>query len=376
MSAEAGGQALETTPREQAVGIDRVALAGEKGVELERLGRGLRRPWSLAFLPDGELLIVEKHGGLRVFRKGVLEPEVLAGGPPDVLAKVDSGLLDVALDPDFGSTRWVYVAYAEGDETANRTAIWKARYVDHALVDGHTLFRSRPDKAGVSHPGGRLLFLPDKTLLLTVGDGYDYQAAAQDLSSHLGKTLRLKRDGTVPADNPFVELTGALPEIWTRGHRNAQGLALDPRAGDVWLHEHGPRGGDEINLLRAGANYGWPVVTHGIDYDGTIISDRTVAPGIERSAFYWAPSIAPSGLAVVNGPAFADWQGQLLVGGLMSRSVIRLRRGNQTGLFVEEARMLRGLNERIRDVRIGPDGLVYLLTDDDDGQLLRMRPAP
>ena len=182
-------------------------------------------------------------------------------------------------------------------------------------------------------------FLPDRTLLLTVGDGYDYKAAAQDLGSHLGKILRLTRDGAAPPDNPFVGRAGTRPEIWTYGHRNPQGLALDPETGDVWEHEHGPRGGDEINVLRAGANYGWPLVTHGIDYDLSIISERAFAPGIERSWFFWAPSIAPSGLAVYRGEAFPDWEGKLLVGGLVSKAVSRLRQAKQTGFFVEEERM-------------------------------------
>jgi glucose/arabinose dehydrogenase len=259
--------AAEPSARERAVAIDKVEIAAAETADLERLARGLRRPWCITFTPNGDLLITEKHHGVRVMRGGALQPNVLEGGPPNVLAKEDSGLLDIALDPDFATNRTLYIAFAEGNEMANRTAIWKARYGGNGLSEGRVVFRVKPDKKGTGHPGGRLLFLPDKTLLLTVGDGFDYKAAAQDMGSHLGKTLRLTRDGTPAPDNPFVGRAGALPEIWTLGHRNAQGLTRDPATGDIWLHEHGPRGGDEINLLRAGANYGWPTITHGIDYD-------------------------------------------------------------------------------------------------------------
>jgi glucose/arabinose dehydrogenase len=371
----AAGQAPEPTARQKAVATASAGPVVQGSVQLEHLVRGLQRPWSLAFLPDGELLVTEKHRGLRVVRGGALQHDPVAGGPPGVFAKEDSGLLDVALDPGFAANRLVYLAFAEGDERANRTAIWRARYEGGRLQDGRVIFRVKPDKAGPSHPGGRLLFLPDGTLLLTVGDGFDYKAAAQDLGSHLGKILRLTRDGAAPADNPFVGRAGALPEIWTYGHRNPQGLAIDPATGTVWEHEHGPRGGDEVNRLRAGANYGWPLVTHGIDYDGTIIAERAFAPGIERSSFFWAPSIAPSGLAVYRGKVFSDWDGKLLVGALAGKSVNRLRFNDKPQFFVEEERMFGSLGQRVRDVRVGPDGLVYVLTDEDDAELWRLKPA-
>ena len=366
----------DLSPREKAVALTSGAPVVQGGAQLERVVGGLERPWSLAFLPDGEILVTEKYRGIRVVRDGALLPEPLAGGPPGVMGKADSGLLDVTLDPDFAGNRLVYVSFAEGTEAANRTAIWRARYADGRLQEGRVIFRARPDKQGTGHPGGRMLFLPDSTLLLTVGDGYEYKAAAQDLGSHLGKTLRLTREGAAPPDNPFIGRAEVLPEIWTWGHRNPQGLARDPASGEIWLHEHGPRGGDEINRLRAGANFGWPSVTHGIDYDGTLISERAFAPGVERSAFFWAPSIAPSGLAVYRGTAFAGWDGKLLVGGLVSKAVSRMRYDPKVGFFVEEERMFGAYGKRIRDVRTGPDGLVYLLTDEDDAELLRLRPAP
>lgn len=371
LAASAAGAA---TTRERAVMIDKVVMAPAESADLERVVTGLAYPWSLAFLPDGDLLITEKYVGVRLVRDGMLVPGVLAGGPSNVFAKEDSGFLDIALDPDFATNKVVYVAFAEGCEKANHTAVWKGVFDGRALTGGRVIFRSRPDKSEPSHPGGRLLFLPDKTFLLTIGDGYNYKAAAQDLGSHLGKILRLTRDGAAAADNPFVGRADALPEIWTYGHRNPQGLALDPATGDIWEHEHGPRGGDEINKLRAGANYGWPVVTHGIDYDGTIISERTFAPGIERSSFIWMPSIAPSGLAVYRGRAFADWHGKLFVGALAARNVVRLRMGKDTGFFIEDERMFVPLKKRIRDVREGPDGLLYILTDEEAGELLRVRP--
>jgi len=364
----------EPSSRERAVAIDKVEIAPAETADLERLARGLRHPWCIAFTPDGEILITEKHHGIRVMRGGALQPNVLEGGPANVLAKADSGLLDIALDPDFAANRILYVAFVEGTEKANRTALWKARYDGARLSEGRVIFRVTPDKEGPGHPGGRLLFLPDKTLLLTVGDGFDYKAAAQDMRSHLGKTLRLTRDGAAAPDNPFIGRAGALPEIWTLGHRNAQGLTRDPQTGDVWLHEHGPRGGDEISLLKPGANYGWPAVTHGIDYDGKLISERAHMAGMERSMFYWAPSIAPSGLILYRGNAFPDWQGKFFVGALAAKTIVRVRRGKDTGFLAEDERMFSDYKKRIRDLREGPDGLIYILTDEDDGELLRLRP--
>lgn len=371
----AAAQDTGLSPRERAVAIEKVDVVARESADLERLASGLRFPWSLAFTPDGDILITEKYAGVRVMRGGRLLPDVLAGGPANVLAKADSGILDIALDPDFTANRLVYLSFAEGDEAANRTAVWVARYDGERFTDGRVIFRVQPDKAKPGHPGGRMLFLPDGTFLLTVGDGFDYKAAAQDPGSHLGKILRLTREGAAPADNPFVGSPSALPEIWSSGHRNAQGLTRDPETGEIWAHEHGPRGGDEINRLRAGANYGWPVVTHGIDYDLSIVSERAFAPGIERSWFFWAPSIAPSGLAVYRGKAFPDWEGKLLVGGLVSKAVSRMRPAKQPGFFIEEERMFGSRDKRIRDVRVGPDGLVYLLTDEDEAELLRLRPV-
>lgn len=363
------------TAREAAVAIDAVALPAADEPALQRIASGLRLPWSIAFLPGGGMLVVEKHHGVRAIAPDASVGPLLKGAPSRVLAKEDSGFLDIALDPDFAENRRIYLAFVEGDEAANRTAVFKAEFDGKRLRDGRVIFRANVAKKGPSHPGGRLLFLKDGTLLLTVGDGYDYRDAAQDMASHLGKVLRLTREGAAAPDNPFVATAGAAPEIWTAGHRNIQGLTLHPETGEVWSHEHGPRGGDEINLLKPGLNYGWPTVSHGIDYDGTIITRIAVADGFEQSKFYWAPSIAPSGLTIVGGERYRDWKGKFLVGGLASRSLVRLRVGRETLLLVEEARLFAALRARIRDVREGPDGLLYLLTDDEKGDLLRLVPG-
>ncbi|MEO7654384.1 MAG: PQQ-dependent sugar dehydrogenase [Sphingomicrobium sp.] len=363
------------TNRERAIAIDRVPIPPLEQFEVEQIGPTLNAPWSIAFLPDGALLVVEKHGGLRLITTDGTASPPLPGGPPRVLARSDSGLHDIVLDPDFSTNRLVYLAFVEGTEEANRTAVWKARLDGNRLLDGRVIFRVNEAKKAPSHPGGRLLFLPDKTLLLSVGDGFDYRDKAQDPASHLGKMLRLTREGAAAPDNPFVGKAGYAPEIWTLGHRNIQGLTRDPVSGTIWSHDHGPRGGDEINELVAGRNYGWPAVSFGIDYDGTFITDRLHAAGMVLPRFVWSPSIAPSGLAVYRGTIHPSFAGKLLVGALASRALIQVRINPTTGLLAEEGRWLTGLKTRFRDVRVAPDGQVYLLTDDPNaGRLLRLVP--
>ncbi len=364
--------AIAQTDRERAVAIDRVPVPPLDHYEIEEIGPPLAAPWSLAFLAEGSFLVVEKHGGVRIIRADGSATPPLEGGPPNVLRTADSGLLDIALDPDFARNRTIFLAFVEGTEEANRTAIWKAQLHGDRLTGGQVIFRVNEIKKAPSHPGGRLLFLPDKTLLITVGDGFDFRDKAQDPSSHLGKILRLTRDGRAAPDNPFIGRTDHAPEIWTLGHRNPQGLTHDPVTGTVWEHEHGPRGGDEINELVGGRNYGWPAVTSGIDYDGTIISERAHAPGMTDPRFVWAPSIAPSGLAFYRGSAHPEFNGKLLVGALAARTLVQLRFGAKTGLLAEDGRSLAGLKARIRDVREAPDGKLYLLTDEKDGRLLRL----
>ena len=351
------------SPREAAVAIDRVPIPPIDRFEVEQIGPPMAAPWSLAFLPDGRFLVTEKHGGIRIISRDGGATGRLPGGPPNVLQKVDNGLLDILLDPDFATNRFVYVAFVEGTEDANRTAIWKARLDGDRLSEGWVMFRVAAPKKGTGHPGGRMLFLPDKTLLLTVGDGYDFKDLAQDPASHLGKILRLTREGGAAPGNPFLGRAGTLPEIWTMGHRNVQGLTRDPATGTIWAHEHGPRGGDEINELVAGRNYGWPRASFGIDYDGKLITDRQHVEGLTDPRFVWVPSIAPSGLAVYRGTVHPDWDGRLLVGGLAKPMLAQVRVHPKTGLLAEEGRWLVGLQARIRDVRVAPDGEIYLLTD-------------
>ena len=370
------GAASGQTARERAVAIDRVPVPPADRFEVEQIGPLLASPWSLAFLPGGSFLVTEKHGGIRIIRADGGASGRLPGGPPNVFQKEDSGLLDIALDPDFAANGFVYVAFAEGSEESNRTAVWKARLERDRLSGGKVIFRVNEAKRAPSHPGGRLLFLPDKTFLLTVGDGYDYRDKAQDPGRHLGKILRLNRDGAAPPDNPFVGRPGYAPEIYTLGHRNPQGLARDPATGTIWSHEHGPRGGDEINELVAGRNYGWPRASFGIDYDGTLITDRQHVDGMADPRFVWAPSIAPSGLAIYRGAIHRDWDGRLLVGALATRMLAQVRVNPDNGLLAEEGRWLVGLKARIRDVRIARDGQVYLLTDGPEGRLLRLLATP
>ncbi len=365
---------LAQSEREEAVAIDQIEIPSNESLSLEQIGAPLARPWSLAFLPDGRMVVTEKHGGIRLISPDGKTSAPLKGEPPNIFRKSDSGLLDIVLDPDFAANNIVYIAFAEGDEAANRTAIWKARLDKTGLEEGRVIFRVNEPKKGPSHPGGRMLFLPDNTLLLSIGDGYDLAEKAQDNASHLGKILRLTRDGSPAPDNPFIRRPGFAPEIFTLGHRNIQGLAYDQNTDTIWSHEHGPRGGDEVNQVQAGQNYAWPRATFGIDYDGTIVSERNHEQGMGRPHFFWSPSIAPSGLAIYRGDKFPNWDGHFLVGGLANRALIQLEIGRQTGLLVERGRWLQGLKARIRDVRVSPDGQIYLLTDEDKGRLLRVIP--
>jgi glucose/arabinose dehydrogenase len=359
---------IHRVPLAQALNAGRSA---ERGYVVDTLATGLAVPWSLATLPGGDILVTEKYGGVRLWRDGALLPRPLAGVPAAFQSE-DSGLLDLALDPRFRENGLVYLSFSEGTAQANHTALFRGRLTGDGLTDGRVIFRAAPDKQGPGHPGSRIAFLPDETLLLTIGEGYDYKEQAQDLGSALGKVVRLDRDGRPAAGNPFAGRPDARPEIWSYGHRNPQGLLVDPRDGAVWEHEHGPRGGDEINRVRPGLNYGWPRTTHGVDYSGEVISKEQTARGIEPPLLVWVPSIAPSGFALYLGDRFPGWKGDFFVGGLAERSLrrVRIREGEAT---LQEV-LLRELRARIRDVRAGPDGFLYLLTDDPQGMLLRLRP--
>ncbi|BAK77455.1 glucose sorbosone dehydrogenase [Pseudogulbenkiania sp. NH8B] len=343
-------------------------------LQLTQLARGLNHPWSLAFLPDGRMLLTERAGRLRLLdAQGRLDPQPVEGVPP-VVAIGQGGLFDVLPHPRFADNHLIYLSYAGGTPEASSTEIARAQLDGHALRDLQVIFRQLPRSDSDHHYGGRLLFDRAGKLYLSLGDrGED--ARAQRHNDHAGSVIRLNDDGSVPPDNPWVGHPGWKPEKFTLGHRNQQGMALNPRSGAIWTHEHGPQGGDEVNVIRAGANYGWPVITYGKTYGlGLPIGEGTHKAGMEQPQKVWVPSIAPSGMAFYQGKPFARWQGDLLIGALKGEMLVRLKLDGDK--VVAEERMLKGVLGRIRDVRVGPDGLVYLLTDEDDGQLVRISPAP
>ncbi len=356
------------------------ACAGEStqqtehgAIRLVTVASGLEHPWGMAFLPDGRALVTERPGRLRIVTlDGTVGPAL--GGVPAVDAVGQGGLLDVALDPDFAANRLVYLSYAEPRNGGNGTAVARGRLEDGRLADVQVIFRQQPTVTGGHHFGSRLVFARDDRLFVTLGERNSERARAQSLDTHLGKVVRIERDGRVPADNPFVGRPGALPEIWSYGHRNLQGAALHPGTGELWTIEHGPKGGDELNRTRPGLNFGWPKVSYGVEYSGAKISDSPTAPGIEPPVHYWVPSIATSGLTFYTGDRFPQWQGNAFVGGLKSGAVSRLEFDGDRVVH-EEVLLREVVDDRVRDVEQGPDGFIYLLTDEAEGRLLRMEPA-
>ena len=333
---------------------------------------GLEHPWGVELLPDGRFLVTERPGRLRVVnRDGRLSAPLT--GVPEVYARGQGGLLDVALSPGFAQDRVVYLSFAERGSGGAGTAVARGRLGERGLEDTQVIWRQQPKVDGsYNHWGSRLVFRPDGTLFVTLGDRFVHSERAQDLSTTIGKIVRINPDGSVPRDNPFVGRAGALPEIWSYGHRNVQAAVLDAR-GELWTVEHGARGGDELNNPQPGKNYGWPVITYGVDYSGARIGFGTAQPGMEQPVYYWDPVIAPSGATFYSGTAFPDWRGDLLVGSLRPGALVRLRIAN--GRVTVEERYLDELGERIRDVREGPDGAIYLLTDSSRGRLIRVEPA-
>jgi len=341
------------------------------GVRVETVVRGLVHPWALAFMPDGRLLVTERPGRLRVVtRDGRVSAPLEA--VPAVYARGQGGLLDVALDPNFGKNRLIYLSFAEPGEGGAGTAVVRAKFAETRLEEVRVIYRQRPKVSTSRHFGSRLVFARDGTLFITQGDRGDYSEGAQNLSKGFGKIMRINTDGTVPSDNPFVNREGAQPEIWSYGHRNLQGAALHPQTGQLWTVEHGARGGDELNHPEAGKNYGWPVITYGIDYSGAKIGEGTAKPGMEQPVYYWDPVIAPSGMAFYTGDAFPGWKGSILVGSLRPGALVRLTMND--GRVSREDRYFGELDERIRDVRQGPDGMIYLVTDNRNGRVLRVVP--
>jgi aldose sugar dehydrogenase len=343
---------------------------------------GLEHPWGMAWLPDRTMLVTERPGRLRIVRNGVLEPTAI-GGVPAVFASGQGGLMDIAVHPQFAKNRLVYLTYAHGTETANRTRLARAVFDGKNLKNLQVIFEVTPVKPGSQHFGSRIVWLPDNTLLLAIGDGGNPplqidgklpRFQAQNRRSQLGKVLRLKDDGSIPRDNPFVKAANTNPAIWSYGHRNIQGMTFDPITKRVWATEHGSKGGDELNLVQKGKNYGWPLATYSKEYQfpNQDISPNKSLPGLEDPKAVWTPSIAPSGLTAYNGKRFPQWQKNLFAGGLVERAVRRIKL-DANGKVLNQAPI--SIGARVRDVRQGPDELLYILTDESDGQLIRLEPA-
>jgi glucose/arabinose dehydrogenase len=356
-----------------AVSPDARVVQTEKGrVAVEVLASGLEHPWGMAFLPDGRILVTERPGRLRVVVDGRLLPEPVAGLPA-LAPHGQGGLLDVALHPSFARNHLVYLAYVAEGPGGYGTEVARGRLAGSRLVDVTVLFRMTPKTRTGRHFGSRLVFDRDGRLFVTLGDRGD-RPRAQRLDDHAGSIVRISDDGGVPADNPFVARPGALGEIFTYGNRNVQGAALHPETGELWAHEHGPQGGDELNVIRAGVNYGWPVITYGVNYGiGTSIGEGTEKAGMAQPLHHWVPSIAPSGMTFYTGGRFPQWRGNLFVGSLKFRQLVRLELSGER--VVHEERLLTDVLGRIRDVRQGPDGLLYVLTDAGDGLLARLEPV-
>ena len=335
---------------------------------------GLEHPWGLVFLPDGSMLVTERPGRLRHVSADGSSLSAPIAGVPGVDAVGQGGLFDVAIDPAFAGNRRVYLSYAEPDGSVNGTAVARATLsTDLKRLEAvSVIFRQLPKLAGSQHFGGRLVFARDGTLFVTLGDRFSPRDEAQNRSNHLGKVVRIATDGTVPADNPFRNDASAAQALWSLGHRNVQGAALHPDTGELWTHEHGPQGGDEVNRTLGGGNYGWPVITYGCEYGSCApIGEGTAKAGLEQPLTHWVPlSIAPSGMAFYNGDRFPEWRGQLFVGALAGAALWRLElNGNAVGA---RHTMFADLGERIRDVRQGPDGWLYLLTDSAGGRIVRI----
>ena len=351
-----------------AIGDD--APAQSRFYRLVTVTEGLVHPWGLAFMPDGRMLVTERAGRMRiVLPNGKISRPMR--GLPKIAVVGQGGLLDVALHPKFEKTGLVYFSFSEPGPKGQGTAVGRGRLVGNELRDVEIIFRQKPKLTGGFHFGSRLVFARDGTLYISMGDRGQMKRA-QDTSNHQGTIVRINDDGSIPKDNPFLNKSGALPEIYSYGHRNVQGMALNPGTGVVWAQEHGPKGGDEVNILKKGANYGWPEITYGIDYDGSIITELTKKEGMEQPLLHWVPSIAPSGMAFYMGDKFPHWNGDLFVGALKDRHLRRI--DLEGGKVVGQEILIQDLGERIRDVRIGPDGLIYVLTDAPNGKLIRIEP--
>ena len=346
----------------------------EGNIAVETVASGLEHPWALAFLPDGRVLVTERPGRLRIVDSNGRLSEPLTGVPA-VQAVGQGGLLDVAIDPNFAQNQLVYLSFSEpGGDGTSGTAVARGRLGNAGLENVQVIYRQQPKVRSGGHYGSRLVFSRDGKLFITQGDrqAAQFRPQAQQLSSGLGKIVRINPDGTIPSDNPFVGRDDARPEIWSYGHRNAQAAALQPETGQLWTVEHGAMGGDELNHPEKGKNYGWPVITYGRDYSGASIGDGAQKEGMEQPVYYWDPVIAPSGMAFYTGDRYPGWKGSAFVGSMGTGSLVRLTIEN--GRVTREERY--DIGSRVRDVQQGPDGLLYLVTDEDNGRLLRVVPKP
>ena len=340
-------------------------------VEVETVARGLEHPWGIVHLPDGRMLVTERPGRLRlVSREGRLSEPLT--GVPAVFARGQGGLLDVTLSPTFAEDRLVYLSFSEPEGDRAGTAVARGRLGERGLEGTEVVWRQRPKVQSTNHWGSRVVFRGDGTMFVTLGDRFNYRQRAQDLTSTIGKVVRIRPDGSVPDDNPFRGREGALAEIWSYGHRNIQAAAIEPGTDRLWTVEHGARGGDELNHPEAGKNYGWPTITYGVDYSGAKIGEGVAKEGMEQPVYYWDPVIAPSGMTFYTGDAYPGWKGSAFIGSLTPGQLVRLALRN--GKVEREERYLNDLGERIRDVAQGPDGLLYLITDSDQGRILRLKP--
>jgi aldose sugar dehydrogenase len=373
-SGEAATQAAVSTDLTEVRSSTDVAAFPADMFSVSVWAEGLEIPWGMAFLPDGSALVTERENGLRRVVDG--KPGPLIEGLPTAYTRNQAGYLDIALDPDFAQNRRIYMSYATGTDEANSTAVFAGRLSEDAsrIEEGAVIFEVPFKKRRGFHYGSRFGFLADGTLLVTLGEGAIYTTESQNLGSHLGTIVRINTDGTVPQDNPFIGQQGALPEIYSYGHRNVQGLVIDPASGRIYAHEHGPKGGDELNLIEAGANYGWPVITYGINYDGTIVTEETVREGMKQPLVQWTPSIAPAGLVLYSGGLFGDWTGDLISSNLAGNHLRWIDLGPE-GQVLAERTFLSERGERYRSVVVGPDGALYASVDDIDGTIIRVAPA-
>ena len=344
----------------------------EGALRATTVAKGLEHPWALEILPDGRMLVSERPGRLRVIDRNGRVAEPLAG-VPTVVARRQGGLLDIARSPGFAQDRLIYFSFAEEGEGGTGTAVARAVLAERALEKVQVIWRQTPKVKSDNHFGSRLVFGRDGNLFVTLGDRFAYRDQAQNLATTLGKIVRIQPDGGIPKDNPFVGREGARPEIWSYGHRNVQAATLHPETGQLWTVEHGARGGDELNQPQAGKNYGWPVITYGVDYSGAKIGEGTSKAGMEQPVYYWDPVIAPSGAVLYTGNLFPQWKGNLLIGSLQPGQLVRLEM--TAGRVSNEYRYGGELGARIRDVQQAPDGAIYLITDENNGRILRIEPA-